>query len=554
MSSLIAYTLQLPNPNNHLVEIAITFPIRGDGTALEVSLPSWSPGSYLMREYARRVQEFQAFDAQDRPLTARKIAKGTWSIPVTEGQQQVRVQYRVYAHELSVRHCHVDTSHAFLHGPALFMYAEGRKEEPCRLTVQAPHDDWTLFTTLPRAAEDEGQPHRGVFQADDYDHLVDCPIEMGPHTAHHFEALGVPHTIVCWGSNRAPIARMLEEFPAFIAASAAMFGGTLPYDRYLFIVLHADTGYGGLEHRDSTALLYPGDGYVTEDHGYENMLTLASHEHFHVWNVKRIRPAQLGPFNYTEETYTRALWVIEGFTSYYQNIVVRRAGLITPERFLELLGERYGKLMQIPGRHVHPLEEASFDAWIKLYRPDESSSNTTVSYYLKGELVAALLDVTIRARTNGVRSLDDLMRLLWAHFEEDGSGYPEEQLQQYTEQIAGSDLSDFFEGMVRGTAPLDMNGALEPLGLKVIPKDHTPNIPWLGFKQGTEGDLIKVEAVFTDSPAERAGINPGDTLVALGGQRATRTTFTSLMKARTPGDTERVHLFRRGQLLDVTLT
>ena len=554
MSAPISYTIQIPNPKNHLVEVTMTVPVEAQGeSALEVSLPSWSPGSYLMREYAKRVQQFEA-RAQGAPLATRKITKGTWWVPIADGVSEVEVRYRVYAHELSVRHCHVDASHAFLHGPALLMYVEGRKEAPCVLTAEAPRDDWTLFTTLPRAPEDEGQPHRGFFRADDYDHLVDCPIEMGPHTSYTFEALGVPHTIVCWGANRAPIERMLEEFPKFIEASAEMFGGALPYSEYLFIALHADKGYGGLEHRDSTALLYPGDAYITEDDGYENFLTLSSHEHFHVWNIKRIRPAALGPFPYTQEAYTRALWVVEGCTSYYQNVVVRRADLITPERFLELLGKRYGKLMQIPGRLVHPLEESSFDAWIKLYRPDESTVNTTVSYYLKGELAAALLDLTIRDRTDGARSLDHLMQLLWARYREDGAGYDESQLQAWAEQIAGGSLQEFFDRTMRGTDELDLNAALQPFGLQVEPHDHTPGQAWLGLKHSASGDRVMVDHVLTDSPAERAGVNPGDELVALGHQRVARDTLSNLLKVRAPGDSDPLHVFRRGQLLELELT
>jgi len=557
VSAPIAITLDI-TPDDlraHLITITICVPAV-DADRLDAMMPTWTPGSYLMREYGRFVQDFSAADANGAPLAWRKTEKHRWTVdvPASARGDEIELRYRIYGHDLSVRAVHADTGHVFVNGPSAFMLIEGRHDAPHTLTVHAP-EDWRIFTALDRA-EGEGTPvGTATFEAPDYTLLVDCPLEIGPHAEHVFEAAGVPHRLVFWGDHRAPIDRLLVDLPKIIEAAASLFGG-LPYARYLIVVLGAESGRGGLEHLSSTILQFPVRGYNTAK-AYEDFLALVAHEHFHVWNVKRIRPAVLGPFDYGAEAYTGALWLSEGITCYYENLILTRAGLMTPERALELLAERWASLLATPGRLVQSVQASSFDAWIKLYRPHESNVNTTVSYYLKGELVGALLDLELRRRTAGQHTLHDVMLRLWSHYTETGAGFDEAGLQGLMEQTVGLDLSDFFNRFIRGTDELPLAETLAAFGLRLQPEAPAPDKPaklWLGVTTGAPGDRVVLETVKTGSPGELAGLCPQDELVAIDRFRVTSASLDKLLDDYRVGDTVEVHLFRRGQLMTVTAT
>jgi predicted metalloprotease with PDZ domain len=426
------------------------------------------------------------------------------------------------------------------------MYVEGRQRLDHVLHVKAPFEAWKIYCALPSKARAELPVGEGRFEAQDYDHLVDCPIEMGDHQEFDFKACGALHRVVLVGRNQAPVERLKVDLPKLVKATKELFG-ELPYKRYLTLVMHTEEGRGGLEHRDSTALVFPRDHYATEE-GYEDFLCLWCHEHFHAWNVKRIRPTVLGPFDYTREAYTRALWAMEGITSYYENPLMVRAGLMTPMRALELFGRRIGTLLQTPGRRLHSLEEASFDAWIKYYRPDESTQNTTVSYYLKGELVACLLDLELRVRTGGERSLDDVMRELWRRYQASGEGFVEEHLQGLIEEVAGGSLQGFFDAYLRGVEEPPWEECFARVGLRFEPADHDPAKPYLGVNQREVGDTLWVESVKAGSAAEQAGVSPGDELVALDGKKLDRRSLPRLLAGIKPGHEVDLHVFRLGVL------
>lgn len=413
---MITYTISMPAPHTHLFHVTVEVD-RLDGASVDLVLPSWTPGSYMIREYARHVQGFDArAAATDTPLPWRKVAKDAWRVE-TGGAERIRVRYQVYANDLTVRTSHLDGAHAYFNGASVFMFVPGREAEPLRLRVEAP-PDWQVTTGLDPA----DRPNE--FLAADYDELVDCPVECGTHRLLAFEVDGIPHRMAIWGRGNEDEARLIADTRRIVEAQRDFFGG-LPYRHYTFILHLLDGRGGGLEHRNSVTNQVDRWTFRPE-RNYERYLSLTSHELFHVWNAKRLRPAPLGPFDYRRENYTRLLWLVEGATSYYDNLLLTRAGLMAPERFLERLGEAIAQLQNQPGRLVQSLEQSSFDAWIKFYRPDENSANSSVSYYLKGGLVCFLLDMEIRACTGGRRSLDDLMRRLYVAYPISGPGIPEE--------------------------------------------------------------------------------------------------------------------------------
>jgi predicted metalloprotease with PDZ domain len=547
------YTICVSDPNANELEVTLTLRGLSPGP-LRLLMPAWSPGSYLLREYARHVQRFQALAGEhgdEAPtLPWRKTARGAWEVQIPEGVTTLTVRYFLWAYELSVRCNYVSTQRVFINGASTWMRAEGF-DGPCALEARAPREDWKIYTALPCADGAVTPLHRARFEAESYDHLVDCPIEMGDHQEFLFQASGAAHRLVMAGPHRAPVDQLVQEIPRIVKATRALFG-ELPYKQYLTLVAHADEGRGGLEHRDSTALIFPTHHYAAE-HGVEDFLCLLTHEHFHAWNVKRIRPAVLGPFDYDREAYTRALWLMEGTTCYYETILMYRAGLMTAPRMLELLGQRIGEVSQTPGRKLRSLEEASFDAWIKHYRPDASSRNTTISYYLKGELISWLLDLEIRRRSDNQRSLDDVMRHLWHRYGRPDLGFDEDQLPAIFAEATGVDLTDCFARYVRGVEDPDWAALLSDFGLTFQPHQHDPARPTLGLTHREDGDRLLIDSVKQSGPAQQAGLYPGDELVALDNHKIDRRTLPALLAGRRPGEQIDLHVFRLGQLTHARL-
>ncbi|MDP8998980.1 MAG: hypothetical protein M3O46_02600, partial [Myxococcota bacterium] len=382
MALTIVHRVLISNPRAHLVHVETT--VSGDEElpdAIVLFMPVWTPGSYLVREYARNVETFAA----ELPAVATKVRKSAWRVE-TRGTSRIVVRYRVYANELTVRTSHVDESHAFLVGAALFLAVEGATNLGARIEIDAP-PDWRIATSLRSLGGDDGGLRR--FEATDFDALIDSPIELGTHREERFDVLGTPHRYAIWPASAiedVDARRLVDDTRTIIEHEAKLFAGTLPYDTYDLLLHFAPRGRGGLEHRASAALIAPPTSFASRD-AYLDLMSLVAHECFHAWNVKRIRPAGLVPYHYEEECYTRLLWWFEGATSYYDWRVLTLSRLCTIEEYLDHLASDIAYLDHTPGRLVHALEEASFDAWIKLYRPDENSSNSTVSYYRKGEVV-----------------------------------------------------------------------------------------------------------------------------------------------------------------------
>lgn len=550
MSEAVRYRVSMPHPHSHLFEVEAHFPALD---FLDAALPSWTPGSYLLREYARHVQDVTAEAEGGQALHVERTDKRTWRVE-SHGKPVV-LRYRVYANELTVRTSHLDGSHGYFNGATLFLYAEPLRAIPHRVRIDAPAG-WSVFSALDRDGDELVAP--------DFDTLVDSPVEVGPHEPLSFVAHGVPHQVVLWGEPKPDVQRLVADLKTVCETEAAFFGA-LPTERYLFLIYLTDKGRGGLEHKSSTTLLYSRQGFSTQK-GWEDFLTLASHEYFHLWNVKRIKPRAMVPFRYGEEAYTRLLWAFEGTTSYYDTLLVRRAGLLSPQHYLTRLGEALSSLSATPGRLVQTLEEASLTAWVKYYRPDENSINSAVSYYLKGELVALCLDLTLRQLTSDAHSLDDVMRLLWERFG-DGRGVPEDGVEAIAGEVAGQSLQPFFERALRSTEELDLS-VLSQVGLvartrvreSATDRGGTPprlksgearERGWLGVVPRAGSTLA---SVLHNSPAMEAGLYAEDEVVALDGEKVDAAGLLSRCDDKAPGTHVTVHVFRRDRLVEVPVT
>jgi predicted metalloprotease with PDZ domain len=459
------------------------------------------------------------------------------------------VRYRVYAAELSVRTSHVDDGHAFLVTAATFLGIEGHEAAGGRLEIAVP-SGWRVTTPLePAMSAGEGVQ---AFAVPDFSTLVDSPIEMGGAAREEFQVLGVPHRLaICPADavSRPDIDRLLSDTGAIVRTEAGLFGGALPYPAYDLILHVSSRGRGGLEHATSAALVAPSASFSSRE-AYLDLLSLIAHEIFHAWNVKRIRPGGLVPYRYDHECHTRLLWWFEGGTSYYDWRVLTLARLCTLDEYLDHLAAEIAYLDQTPGRLVQSLEDASFDAWIKLYRPDENSSNSGVSYYRKGEVVCALLDIELRARTSGRASLDTVLAELWRRHGATGRAVPEDGMQQAFEDTSGTALDDLFDGWVRTPAEIDYGSTFAHVGL-ALERTARPDGPpcSLGMRLRAEGGRTVVTSVTRPGSASSAGIDPGDELLSVAGQRVEGANVDGPLRGHAPGETVPVLVSREGRVL-----
>ena len=540
------YQVAMVNPASHLFEVTLSIQNWHDPD-LDLKLPVWTPGSYLVREYAKSLQDFIAKDASDHTLPSIKLSKNHWQVNTTTASN-LTVHYAIFAQELTVRTNHLDITHGYFNPGAMFCYLPGWEQEQITVTILPPYPNWTVTTALPRVG---GDSH--TFVAANFDTLVDSPFEVGTHALYPFEFLGKPHQWAIWGEGNIDAQQLIEDTQKVIQVEAELFGG-LPYDHYLFLLHLTEKGYGGLEHHHSCSLQYPRFSFRDPDK-YRRFMSLVAHEFFHLWNVKRLRPQALQTFDYDRENYTDCLWFCEGVTSFYDQVIPLRAGISDAQWYLKQLSEAITRLQTTPGRFVQSLSQSSFDAWIKLYRPTPNSRNAEVSYYLKGELVALLLDLLIRTQHQNQRSLDDVMRHLWQQFGELELGYTSAQLKAVFETIAATDLTSFWLDYIEGTAELPFNQYLEPFGLQIYPEIPAGSPPYLGLEAQLEAGLVMVKFVAFQSPAQQAGIEVGDQLLAIAGFKVGADQLGDRLKDFQPGKQIEITLFHHDQLriCEVTL-
>lgn len=565
----LRYRIKPVSIEAHLFEVTLQLDVCGpDGQIFW--LPSWIPGSYLIREFARHIVAISACSGK-QSLRISKIDKQRWQLEPTSGP--VTLTYSVYANDLSVRGAYVDQMRGFFNGSSVFLAVDGREADPCTVDIEPPsgkaYKDWEVATSLPHAGAKAWK--FGRYRAENYDELIDHPVEMGEFSRISFKACGVPHELVFAGRHAADLARLKKDIRKICETQIRFFGAPAPFARYVFLTLVLGEGYGGLEHRASTALVCARDDLPLAHEtgmkpGYRQFLSLVSHEYFHAWNVKRIKPAVFAPYALDNEGYTRLLWAFEGITSYYDDLLLLRAGLITQQEYLDVLAQTMTSVQRNPGRQLQTLEESSFDAWIKYYRQDENSPNSQVSYYVKGALAALCLDLTLRQKTAGAQSLDEVMRALWLcfgrDFAEQRRGVGEAEWEAFAQKTCDIDLADFFDQALRSTTDLPVAGLLAQFGVVCQLRAATGNSDkggWqetppkpatsLGVRTSTENGAVKLTHVLQGGAAQAAGLSAGDVLVALDGLRISAINLETLLAGRPAGKKRELLAFRRDELM-----
>lgn len=560
MRNAIHYTIVPLDPAAHLFGITMTVD-RPDPAGQQFSLPAWIPGSYMIREFAKNIVQIAAL-ADGEQVVLSKLDKHTWRAAPCKGP--LTVFYEVYAWDLSVRTAHLDQTHGFFNGTSVFLCAEGHEHGAHVVDIRPPEGDayaqWRIATAMRQI---KGRRYGfGRYAADNYDELIDHPVEMGTFALATFKAHGVQHDIVFTGKvPNLDLPRITADLKKICEAQIALFepgSRRAPMERYVFMTMVVGDGYGGLEHRASTALIcsrgdLPVIGKREMTDGYRTFLGLCSHEYFHTWNVKRIKPSVFAPYDLSQENYTSLLWLFEGFTSYYDDLILVRSGVIDSAAYLKLLAKTANGVLRGSGRHKQSVAESSFDAWTKYYRQDENSTNAIVSYYTKGSLIALALDLTIRARTKGRKSLDDVMRALWQQYGRDfyeggGRGVTEEEVNVLFDKVTGLKLTRLLDRWVRGTEDLPLARLLEPFGI-TLKDERSRSRAALGMRTVRDGNDCKVGTIFEGTAAQRAGLSVGDIVIAIDGLRVTGSNIDALLARYRLGDRFEIHAFRRDELM-----
>lgn len=569
---MIHYRIKPTRPQAHMLEVCLTVEDT-DPQGQMLYLPAWIRGSYMVRDFARNLVMLTA-SCEGESIAVTKLDKQTWQVAPVQGP--LVVTYSVYAWDLSVRGAHVDTTHAYFNGPNVFLGVTGRENEPCRVELLRPegeaYTDWRLAVSMPPVEVDAAG--FGRYFAEDYESLLDYPFEMGRFELAEFVVEKVPHKLVVSGRHRLDLTRICRDLELICHEEAALFSD-LPIDDYLFLLWVEGEGYGGLEHRNSCSLMIgrdelPTAGMTKMIKGYRRLLGLFSHEYFHLWNVKRITPEVFLKQDTRQEVYTRQLWIFEGITSYYDELVLVRSGVIDRNNYFEMVAEGITRVMRGSGRLKQTLAESSFDAWTKFYKQDENAPNAIVSYYAKGALLAMLLDLTIRLRTDGGMSLDDVMRALWHRYGRQGEGLPETGFELLVETLTGLDFKAFFDAGVRSTDDLPLAETLREfgVGLYLLPASSSSDMggvcekspqeatakPVLGAKWMQKGDSVLLQQVFDDGAAQLAGLSAGDEVIAVDGLRLNAGRLEEYVEQTPAGQSLTFHLFRRNELMCFEVT
>ena len=539
----ISYTVTFPEAQAHYADIEMNIS-RLAQVSLDLKMPVWTPGSYLVREFAKNLESFSAASS-GKTIPFVKTRKNIWHINTT-GISAVKVRYRVYAFEISVRTAFIDLSHAFLSTSGMFLYPDGMLHNPSTIHI-VPYKVWDKVSTSLEMVKND--PFTRT--APNYDILFDSPIEVGNQDIFGFDAAGVKYEVAMYGGGNYDKERLKKDMAHIAELETAIYGEN-PNKHYTFIVHNYLKNGGGLEHLSSTVLGASRNSYNTEA-GYQNFLSLVSHEHFHLWNVKRLRPIALGPFDYDNENYTTDLWIAEGFTAYFDNLIVRRTQLYSPENYLGVLAADINIVENSQGAKVQPLSQASYDAWIKAYRPDENSANTSISYYNKGSVAAMLLDLEIINDSKTKYSLDDVMKYMYnQYYKTLHRGYTDTEFKQGLEKFAGKKLDDFYAKYINGLDAINYNQYLGYAGYKPVDELAATNTPTLGIKGTNALNFIKVTGVSRGSAGWVDGINVNDEINNINGQIVND--VKTMLDGKNVGDHLIVTLTRDGKQIDLPVT
>ncbi len=530
----IKYTISFSRPETHYCEVEMSF--TADADKVTIAMPVWTPGSYMVREFARNVEQFHA-SSGTTDLDFSKVSKNEWEINI-KGNKDITIYFKAYCNELTVRTSEINDAHAFINCSNVFPFIKGRTQDHAEVNIKLP-PHWSKISTGLKKISD------GVYSAENYDILADSPFEAGNQNILEFSVSGKNHYICLYGYGNYDADTLRKDFARIVREEEKMMG-SLPYDEYTFICSLVETGGGGLEHLNSFAIQYPGMKFK-DRRSYNALMGLVAHEFFHLWNVKRIRPSELGPFDYEHENYTKLLWVAEGFTSFYDNLFIYRAGFLNKEEYLEALSKEINDALRYEGRKVQSLEDASYDAWIKYYRRDENSNNSQISYYTKGSVVSNMLNIGIITSSGGKYSLDDVMKELFEEYKKDPAhGYTNESLKAICEKLAGTSLDVFWNKYIHGTDELPLSEYLMRAGLKlenINAQSRTPNLN--ADLQESNGKVI-IRKVYTRGTAYETGLASDDEIIAINGRRVNITSFPFYFSESRIGDEINLLISRNG--------
>ncbi len=561
---MIRYQISSHNPTGHYFDVSLHIDSpEPDGQRLR--LPNWIPGSYMIRDFSRNLLDLRA-TSQGNEVAVEQIDKSNWQLAACDGDLTIR--YRVYAKDLSVRAAHLDHSHGYYNGSSVFLEVVGQADQSCEVSIEKPTAeycaDWQVATSLKRKQAEAYE--FGLYEALDYDDLIDHPVEMGNFKRIPFEACGVPHDIILTGRFECDEGRLVADLTAICEHHIRFFGEPAPMDYYQFQVMVIGDGYGGLEHRASTSLVasrasLPKPGQTAVDDDYRDFLGLCSHEYFHTWNVKRIKPAVYQPYDLQAEVYTDLLWAFEGITSYYDDLALLRCGLIDLESYLELLAQTMTRVQRGPGRKRQSAADSSFNAWTKFYKQDENAANAIVSYYAKGCLIAACIDLKMRQLSASQQSLDDVMRRLWQRYRDTGVGVEPDTIQQIVSEVVGQDLGPFMHELIYGTGELPLPELLAEVGIEARlrnaknmqdkgGKDEQGEVPGVDLGAMLKDDVagLMVQRVVENGSAQSAGLSAGDQVIAIDGLKLNLGQLDKKLLLASPGDVWQLHAFRRDEL------
>ncbi len=543
----INYKVKITAPHQHMVQVRLETSKLSTENKLTFFLPSWSPGSYLMREYARHIRQMRVLNKTGEFLHFKQLSKNSWEIDWAKSEiesptDEFIIEYEVYCHELTVRTSHITREHAYLHGPTYLLGFEQHEVVNPTVEINFP----PLWSKISTGLKDISKKREHfIYQARDYDDLLDCPIEIGCQQTDGFMVGNIPHEIAFFGKTY-PHRNNIKEHMQQIVEHISTKMGEIPYEKYLFLSHFAPNLYGGLEHANSTALQFDGTKLASRK-DYINWLALVSHEYFHTWNVKRIRPKELGPFNYQTEAYTPLLWLAEGLTSLMDELFIYQCGLISLEEYLEMQKNNLNRYYATPGRRFDSLEDSSFNAWVKLYRPDENSANSSMSYYLKGGIAFWALNALLAKEGHHIQ---ELIGALWQRYKDNPSeGMVSKEVFKLVEDIGGVEIRKQFEVMVETTEEMDIEKFFSLAGLKI--NFERPAESYLGITTETKGERLFVKVVALDGPGYKAGLNAGDELIAINELRVVVGDYAKLAKSLLIDVPYKFLVNRLGYMMDV---
>lgn len=568
----IHYQVTCKEPHAHRFHVSLF--IKNPAEHQILRLPSWIPGSYMIRDFAKNIVEIEAVSVKDRqPLAIDKHDKDSWIVKTQ--QQAICISYIIYAWDLSVRSAHFDQTHAYFNGTSVFLEVLEQAKSACSVELIAPEGDqyskWRVATSLQPVGERDYQ--FGIYTATNYDDLIDHPVEMGDFTLATFYAYGIPHDVVLVGKHYADMERLCADLTKICEYQIQFWGEQPPVDYYLFMTLVVDNGYGGLEHRASTSLIanradMPQKGMTDITNGYRQYLGLCSHEYFHTWNVKRIKPNKFMPYDLNQEVHTELMWFFEGITSYYDNLILAKSGCITTESYLELLGQDITRVYRQNGRFRQTVANSSFDTWTRFYKQDEGAPNHIVSYYAKGALIALALDLTLRDQSNHKQSLHQVMQYLWQRYQEHNVGIDEHEMPELIQRITGVDVTPLLEQALYSTEDLPLATLLATQGYELNwyqsskitdtggkrPAHNTNETPFaLGVRAKSNALGAELIQVFDHMAAQHAGLSAGDVIIAIDELKVSANNLDAAFTPFSDKDTVLCHFFRKDVLMSTKI-